>query len=258
MINLNYEPTSVIMPVLNQLEYTKKCIESIQRNTSCEYEFIIIDNNSTDGTKEYLEELKNILPNLVVITNEENIGVAPAWNAGINIAKYNYLCIINNDIEILFLNWLENMQLLLKKNPNVYWTSPMTCYNDARKPEFKKNHYEQLLYDHPYGRDYIVACCFMCPKQAFNELGLFDEKFEVKFYEDLDYLARILNAGKQIKMCKQALVYHAVGTTSRITAGGHGNEAYFNSKHGNSKYNLDFFAPHIKLQHLKRVNPKGK
>lgn len=249
----HYEPTSVVMPVLNQLYYTQKCVDSILKNTPEEYELIIIDNGSTDGTKEYLSDLCSKHAHIKAVTNAENVGVAPAWNQGIQISQHDYIAIINNDIEIVYPNWLSSMQSTLRKDPNIYWTSPMTCYNAQHKPEFKISHYEQIIYDRPNGREYVVACCFMCPRKAFADLGPFDENFEVKFYEDLDYLARILSSGKKVKMCKRALVYHAVGKTSTVTVGGHGNEEYFNSKWSKTPYSLEFFAPHIKLRHIKRL-----
>ena len=52
--------TSIILLTFNKLEYTKKCIESIKKYTSGNYEIIVVDNNSTDGTKEWLIEQKNI------------------------------------------------------------------------------------------------------------------------------------------------------------------------------------------------------
>ena len=50
--------TSLVIAVWNQLEYTKRCIESIERWTGLPYELVIIDNGSTDGTREYLRTVK--------------------------------------------------------------------------------------------------------------------------------------------------------------------------------------------------------
>jgi len=95
---------SIIMPVHNELEYTKKCIDSIKKNSgNIEFEIIIIDNASEDGTKDFLKK-----ETVKYIYNKENIGVARSWNQGINIATGEYLCIINNDI-LVCKNWLTSL-----------------------------------------------------------------------------------------------------------------------------------------------------
>jgi glycosyltransferase involved in cell wall biosynthesis len=67
---------SVVIPVLNQLELTKLCLDSIEKFTEdIEYEVIVVDNGSNDGTPEYLAG-----KNVINIRNPENIGVAKAWN----------------------------------------------------------------------------------------------------------------------------------------------------------------------------------
>ena len=67
--------TSIILLTFNQLELTKKCIESIGAYTEVPYELIIVDNNSTDGTKKYLEIYKQrSTVNIKVIYNKTNKG----------------------------------------------------------------------------------------------------------------------------------------------------------------------------------------
>jgi GT2 family glycosyltransferase len=248
-----YEPVSIVMPVLNNLAWTKKCIDSLYSHINeRQHEFLIIDNNSNDGTKEYLEKTSILFPQIKVITNKENIGVGASWNQGIKFAKYDYVCIINNDILFNTNDWLYELQATLKVNKNTYWASPKTCYNeDFSQISFNPTHYEQLQ----YGRDrrrYVVACCFMCPKEIFQEktddkdrehIGLFDEQFEVKYYEDLDFIARILSQGKKVRMCDKVLIYHGVGKTSLITKGGDDNENYYQKKWGGTKYDILAMQP---------------
>ena len=150
------------------------------------------------------------------------------------------MCIVNNDIEVMTPDWLYEMQKVLDKSSVIYWVSPRTCYDtDMRKMSYKRTHYEQLA----YGTDpnsYVVGCCFMCPKRIFSEdqMGLFDEKFDIKYYEDLDFINRILKEGKMVCMCQLAVVYHAVGVTSRSTPGGESNESYYNEKWEGTPYDI--------------------
>jgi len=173
-----------------------------------------------------------------VINNDKNIGVAASWNQGIKEAKGDYICIVNNDIEILTPGWLGFFKKRLDKSTSIYWTSPMTCYSKNNKNrQFRPSHYEQLK----YGTDiysYVVGCCFMCPLKAFEDVGLFDEKFEMKYYEDLDFINRIFSKGKMVSMTHDVLVYHAVGATSRITKGGGGNYDRYKMKWENTNFDI--------------------
>ena len=90
---------SVITLTLNKLEYTKKFIKSLQKYTK-DFELIIVDNGSTDGTVEYLESLDFIK----LIKNSENKGFSAGNNQGIAIAEGEYIGFLNNDILHLFLN----------------------------------------------------------------------------------------------------------------------------------------------------------
>jgi len=173
-----------------------------------------------------------------LIKNEKNIGVAPSWNLGIDNAKYKYICFVNNDIEFMSHNWISELQKILKKQPGIYWTSPRTCYiKNIKKVPFKRVHYEQLMYG-TNRNSYVVGCCFMCPKKIFGEIGNFDEKFEVKFYEDLDFINRIFQFNKYVSMCQSALIYHERGATSKIIRGGELNESYYKKKWGNTQYDI--------------------
>src|SRR5512147_2918301 len=94
---------SLVIPVYNQLHYTKQCVEAIQRHTTIPYELILVDNASSDGTHEYLRTLK-----ATIISNEKNLGCAKAWNQGIRASGGTMVAILNNDI-VVTPGWLERL-----------------------------------------------------------------------------------------------------------------------------------------------------
>ena len=79
------EGISIIIPVLNCLDYTKSVIEQIKSYTYGNFEIIIIDNGSNDGTKEFLNKYKNDYTHSILI--DYNKGYSHANNQGLNVAK---------------------------------------------------------------------------------------------------------------------------------------------------------------------------
>lgn len=89
---------SIIIPVFNQLSFTKKCIQDLLFLPE-DCEIIIIDNNSTDGTSEYLLSLEK--SNIKYIKQKENIGFGAANNIGVEHSTSDNLLFLNNDIAVL-------------------------------------------------------------------------------------------------------------------------------------------------------------
>lgn len=105
-----------IIPCYNGLNHTKNCVQSIIYNTKPgSYQFVFIDNGSTDGTPEYLSTVTNSH----VIRNETNLYVNPAWNQGFKYVLEeklgDYVCLCNNDI-IVGRRWLDTIFDLFGSN----------------------------------------------------------------------------------------------------------------------------------------------
>ena len=95
--------TVIITPAFNKFEMaTKPFLQSLYQYTDeNSFDLIIIDNGSTDGTVEYLENFAKEHSNIRLILNKENLGYSKANNQGINLAlegNYKYIGLLNNDI----------------------------------------------------------------------------------------------------------------------------------------------------------------
>ena len=104
---------SVITLTYNKLEYTKKFIESLYKYTK-DFELIIVDNGSTDGTVEFLKSLKDVK----LILNNENKGFSAGNNQGIELAEGEYIGFLNNDI-LLYPAWFEACEEVFKIESNI-------------------------------------------------------------------------------------------------------------------------------------------
>lgn len=123
-----------IIPCFNELNHTKKTIQSIIQNSPQNmFNFVFIDNGSTDGTDKFLRTI----PNSHIITNEKNIYVNPAWNQGFAYVLDNdlgdYVCLCNNDITV-GRKWLEPIFHLFSTREDEFYapqsnTQPEPAFN---------------------------------------------------------------------------------------------------------------------------------
>jgi glycosyltransferase involved in cell wall biosynthesis len=92
--NIKAYTYSIIIPVHNQLKYTKACIDSVIRHTAGDYELILIDDGSTDGTKEFFDSLKHIAR---VFTHPKRLHHTACVTEGAEMANGDYIILLNND-----------------------------------------------------------------------------------------------------------------------------------------------------------------
>lgn len=127
------EKVTFIIPCYNEVHLTKKCVNSIRKNSPYgSFNFVFVDNGSTDGTSEFLKTI----PEGIVIRNEKNIYVNPAWNQAFKYVLEHdlgkYVCLCNNDIEAGE-KWLEPIFDLFSQGRNE-WYLPTS--NTQDEPAF--------------------------------------------------------------------------------------------------------------------------
>ena len=133
----DYGLTSIVILTHNQLEYTRKCLESLRRLTDEPYELIVVDNGSTDGTMEYL----GTLPGVRLIPNDTNRGFPAAANQGIAASTGNQILLLNNDT-IVTTGWLGRLLRALHSDPAIGLVGP--CSNCVSGPQQVEVRYESL------------------------------------------------------------------------------------------------------------------
>ena len=89
---------SIVLITWKMKSLLEKLLESIKEySTGFSYEIIIVDNNSQDGT---IEMIETKFPDIILLKNNENLGVAPARNIGMKIAKGKYVLILDADMQL--------------------------------------------------------------------------------------------------------------------------------------------------------------
>jgi glycosyltransferase involved in cell wall biosynthesis len=107
--NVDRNLTSIIIPCWNQVEFTQQCFAALKQHTRRAWELIVIDNGSTDGTAAYLAGARDLasMP-VTIVTNTKNLGFPAAINQGLQLARGEYLVLLNNDVVVTD-GWLDQL-----------------------------------------------------------------------------------------------------------------------------------------------------
>ncbi len=213
------ELVSIIMLTFNALEYTKKCIRSIQKQTKYPHEIIIVDNGSKDGTRKYLRELEKNFKNIHIKLNKKNKGFSGGNNIGAKLAKGKYVCFLNNDV-LVSDGWLESMVNALEADEKIGMVGPLTnsisglqmVTNISYKDEAGFYKYAAVVRAQYAGkitpRRRIAGFAFIMRKKIYTQLGGFDESFGIGNYEDDDLCLRVRQKGYAIMVDEGTFIHH--------------------------------------------------
>ena len=172
---------SIIIPTYNHCEdLLRPCIESLVKYTDLtDVEIVVVANGCTDNTREYVNSLGSWAR---LVWHDSALGYTRAANEGIRASQGQYLVLLNNDTEILPSE--KNHWLMRLYEPFV------TDSNIAATGTLK-------LFDQDVQHDFLVFCCVMISRDAFDKLGLLDEIFSPGYGEDIDFCMRILDSGRK-------------------------------------------------------------
>lgn len=171
------EKISLMMATYNRLELTKQTIDNIKKRTKCDYELIIVDNGSTDGTVDYIKTITNHL-----ILNKENLGIGRARNQALFYADKigtDWYATIDNDIDVPD-NWLSDCIDILKNNSD-YGAIGANMEGTAY-PIIIKN--GCTFQNKPQGN--LGTACMVFRKQLHQAIGFFKE-YNKYGLEDSDF-----------------------------------------------------------------------
>ncbi len=210
---------SIIMPVCNRVELTRDCLTTLATlNGLPDYELIVIDNGSTDGTAEFLAQLGG---DVRIVTNTENVGFAKACNQGAALARGKYLVFLNNDT-IPRPGWLEALVWEVEQDQEIAVVGSKLLYGDgttqhagvvfSRTSGIPYHLYRRLPGESPAvnrRREFqcVTAACMLVRRESFEKVGGFNEAYRNGF-EDVDLCLKIREQGYRIVYQPRSVVIH--------------------------------------------------
>jgi len=215
---------SVIIVNWNGGKVFSDCLNSLSKISYKNYELIIVDNGSTDGSDNVGKKYRVNK----FIKNKSNVGFAEANNQGIKVSRGKYLLLLNNDT-LVTKDFLNIMILKMEEDKSVGVMQPKIFMID--KPGHLDNAgsfltWSGFLFHNGYGEKdskefdkerkvhTAKGACMLIRAEVVEKLGLFDPDF-VSYFEESDFCSRVWLAGFSVLYYPKARIYHKVGFTSK-------------------------------------------
>lgn len=219
--------STIVIPNYNGIKYIQACLESLYGGTAKEFEVIVVDNASTDGS---MELVRDQFPGVRLIVNRENTGFSHAVNQGIRASTTPYVILLNNDTqaELSFVHELEKVMDSDRDKKVFSASARMISLYDKDKTDDAGDYYCALGWAFARGKGkapgrYIKDCDIFaaCAGAAIyrrdlledSRVGLFDEE-HFAYLEDIDLGYRAKIFGYRNRFAANSIVYHAGSATS--------------------------------------------
>ncbi len=238
---------TVVIPHYNGLQILDDCLNALFKNTFQDFDTLVIDNGSTDGSQQMVKEK---YPRVTVIQNEKNLGYAGGCNQGIRLAKTEYVLLLNNDT-VMPENFLQEMLNALENDPAAAMVQPkILSIQDRRFFDYSGAAGGELdVFGYPFARGRIFdtveqdegqydrmeaqvfwtsGCALLLRKSVTDEIGLLDEDF-FAHQEEIDLNWRAQLAGYKNLVTTRTHILHYTGFTL-----GHDNQWKMYLNHRNN------------------------
>jgi GT2 family glycosyltransferase len=221
---------AIIIINWNSLELTSDTLKALQHCSFRDFDVILVDNGSTDGSRETLQQnFQKIIP----LFSPENIGFTGGNNLGMHYALekgYPYIMLLNNDVDVTP-DFLEPLIARMDADPQMGAIQPLIMFHHNRNLVWNAGGkymnwigVSKTLTSLPETNalsqiDWITGCAFMIKAEVLKKVGLLEEKYFI-YHEDVDLSLRIRKAGYSLYLEPHSVIYHIAGMSQKTKTKG--------------------------------------
>jgi GT2 family glycosyltransferase len=244
---------SIVIVNYNGKKYLQKCIESILKNSYQNFEIVVVDNNSSDGSVDATKEMFVNLQNLKIIKLEKNYGPSRARNEGVKASQGQIVCFLDNDTEVDEKFIVNAIKYFRDDRKIGILQCKLLLLEEKNRIDYAGEYLSQLgflVHIAPYGvedkgqydKNYEIlaaksAGMFIC-RDVFDKIGGFDDDFFI-FVEETDLGWRSWLSGFRAIFAFDSVVYHHFSTTNKIVDPSFNN--YLVRFHGTKNYIMTLY-----------------
>ena len=200
---------SVVIPTFNRKPILKKCLKALEKQILnkkiSNYEIVVVDDGSTDGTTSWIKNHSKTLPH-VVLFNQEHGGPALGRNLGVMKSKYEIIIFIDSDLIVL-----EDFLVCHVNKLSSYWeknNKKCFTYGSVINTSNFKNPAEEYYKLTDVSFAYFATGNVAISKELLLNIGLFDTSFSLYGWEDLELGERLKQIGTKLLKCPKAIGFH--------------------------------------------------
>jgi GT2 family glycosyltransferase len=225
---------SVIVLSWNGRADLPECLAALAAQEFADWELLVVDNGSTDGSAEYVQEQ---YPRVRLIRNQDNLGFAAGNNRGLRAATGDVLVLLNQDT-VVHPGWLQALADAFEADPRCGIAGAKALYPDGRiqhaggyvDARGKASHFgyrepDSGQFDEQREVDFVTGAALAISRAALEEIGPLDERFHLAYYEDVDWCYRAHEANYRVLYAPKAVLVHKERSTS--SDGGHDSVYHF-------------------------------
>jgi GT2 family glycosyltransferase len=237
---------AVVILNYNTRHFLEKFLPSVCASDYEQLDIVVVDNASTDDSVSYV---KQFYPQVRLVELKENFGFTGGYNRALKEVEADYYVLLNSDVEV-DRNWLQPMVDLVKTNPQIAAVQPkLLAFHDRTSFEYagasggfmdkygfpfcRGRIFEHLEQDHEQYEDpvkvfWASGAALFVKADLYHQLGGLDDDFFAHM-EEIDLCWRIQNAGYEVWICPQSIVYHVGGGTLQKS---NPRKTYYNFRNG--------------------------
>jgi len=211
---------SIIVVNFNGKELLKPCLKSLLTTNYPNFEIIVVDNASTDGSVESIKKLFGSCPYVKIVENRENLGHAEGCNVGARVAKGRYLVFLDSDTELKAEDWLWELVRVIESDESIGLAqAKVVLAKDKRRLDYVCTAIDALgtwaatygLKEDELKKNFEIlaassGCCIV-GREVFNEVGGFDPDYFI-YDDDTDLSLRSRLLGYKILLVPSAVIVH--------------------------------------------------